>query len=974
MHDATPHESFELLRERSLPSLRVHVAEYRHRRTGAEHLHIARDSEENVFLVALRTVPRDSSGVAHILEHTALCGSRRFPVHDPFFMMLRRSLSTFMNALTASDWTAYPFSTLNRKDFDNLLQVYLDAVFFPQLHPLDFAQEGHRLEFAERDDPDSPLQCKGVVYNEMKGAMSAPGEQLYQHVTEHLFPTATYHHNSGGDPASIPSLRHEQLLAFHRRHYHPSNAIFATCGDMPAREQQQRFESLALDAFPQAADVAVIADERRYAQPQRVAVRYPAPDGGMSAKTHIVLSWLLGKSADLQSQLHAQLLSQLLLDNSASPLRHALETTALGSAMSPMSGLEDGCREMFFACGIEGSEPERADALEDLALGVIERVAQDGVPDEDIQASLHQIELEQREIGGDHYPYGLQLIMNCLGAAVHRGDPIAHLDKDSALAQLRADTEDAGFVPGLARRLLLENPHRLRLSMAPDARMAERQRADETQRLAQLQKTLDPQRQQEIVELAKALHERQQAEDDPDLLPRLTLEDIPGQRPDPSARRDADGQTPTHRYAQGTNGLVYQHMVFELPALDDEEIALLPLYTRVLTELGCAGQDYLQTQKRQALHCGHLGCGYALVDAIDDIQRVSARLVVQGNALARNVDALDALLYDSVRGARFDELDRLRELVAQMRARADHGVTNRGHRLAVMAAERQMSPAAHWRHRSGGLPGIRALRALDDRLDEPARRAELAAALSALHLKITDAPPRALLIGEDETLAPWDGALRARWRRDEPAADRQPFGLEPVRAVGRQVWQTETAVNFCARSWPTVPATHADAPALSVLGQFLRNGYLHPAIREQGGAYGSGAVQHNAAAAFTCFSYRDPRLLETLAVFDSAPAWVLDQPHADHQVDEAILGAIGALDKPASPAGEASQHFYNELDGRDAPARLRWRNGVLNTRLADLRRVAERYLTAVDGASGAVLTGKDSAPDGACRDWERETL
>ena len=973
MPDLAPHDTFEIVRERALPSLGAHVAEYRHRRTGAEHLHISRDSDENVFLVALRTVPRDSTGVAHILEHTALCGSRRFPVRDPFFMMLRRSLNTFMNAITASDWTAYPFSTLNRKDFDNLLAVYLDAVFFPRLDRLDFAQEGHRLEFAERDDSDSPLRYEGVVYNEMKGAMSAPGAQLYQRLTERLFPTTTYHHNSGGDPARIPSLRHEQLVAFHRRHYHPSNAIFATCGDVPARERQRRFEELALGAFAAPAGAATIPDERRYAQPKRVLARYPAPDGAeASAKTHIVLCWLLGKSADLEGQLHAQLFSNLLLDNSASPMRHALETTELGSAISPLSGLEDSCREMFFACGIEGSEPEHADALESLALEVLERVAADGVPDEDIQAILHQIELEQREVGGDHYPYGLQLIMNCLGAAVHRGDAIAQLDKDAALDQLRARTRDPDFVPGMARQLL-ENPHRLRLTMAPDPRLSERSRKAEARRLERVRAALDEQGKRKIVELAQALRRRQLAPDDPDILPRLTLEDIPDQRPDPRARIDARDQLIAHSYAQGTNGLVYQHMVVELPALSDDELALLAIYTQALTEVGCAGADYLKTQKRQALHCGHVSCSHHLAAAVDDVQRVSARLVLQGNALRRNADALDALLHDSLRAPRFDELPRLRELVAHMRARADHGITDRGHRLAMTAAASGMSPLARWRHRVGGLLGIRALRRLDDSLDDPARRAELAECLSSLHQKILSAPLRALLIGEAKALAPWRATMRARWRRESPP-EQLPFRCEPVRGVARQYWQTETTVNFCARSWPSVPAAHADAPALSVLAQFLRNGYLHPKVREQGGAYGAGAIQNGATAAFTCFSYRDPRLLETLDAFDHAAKWTLGHPHDQRDVDEAILGVVGALDRPASPAGEASRHFYDQLNGHDAELRSRFRDGVLGTRLADLRRVAERYLASTERASAATLTGHDSAPAGECEDWERESL
>ncbi len=338
------------------------------------HYHLAAPYSENVFLVALRTVPLDSTGVAHILEHTALCGSEQFPVRDPFFLMLRRSLNTFMNAFTSSDWTAYPFASQNRKDFDNLLEVYLDAVFFSRLDPLDFAQEGHRIEFAKAGNPNSELVYKGVVFNEMKGAMSSVEQALWHTLCKYLYPTTTYHYNSGGDPEHIPDLTYEQLKAFYHSHYHPSNAIFMTFGDIPAIQHQGVFEKAPCAistncAHPGAARTAP-------ARPLRVQDVTPTTRTTPRHKTHIVIGWLLGESADLKQLLEAQLLSSVLLDNSASPLQHALETTDLGRAPSPLCGLEDSMRELVFCCGIEGSEAEHADALEAMVLEVIEQVAE----------------------------------------------------------------------------------------------------------------------------------------------------------------------------------------------------------------------------------------------------------------------------------------------------------------------------------------------------------------------------------------------------------------------------------------------------------------------------------------------------------------------------------------------------------------------------------------------------------------------
>ena len=313
--------AFELLREQDIPSLKVRYQEYRHRVTGAQHIHLAADNKENVFLVALRTVPMDSTGVAHILEHTALCGSEKYPVRDPFFMMIRRSLNTFMNAFTSSDWTAYPFASQNKKDFNNLLSVYLDSVFFARLDPLDFAQEGHRLEFADPADTGSELTYKGVVFNEMKGAMSSINSTLWQTMTQHLYPTSTYHFNSGGEPADIPDLSYEQFKAFYETNYHPSNAIFITYGDIPAAEHQASFEENALSRFKKLDCHIAVENEQRYTQPQYFEAVYAADDQEpLEDNTHIVVSWLLGESTDLEATMQARLLSSVLFDNSGSPL------------------------------------------------------------------------------------------------------------------------------------------------------------------------------------------------------------------------------------------------------------------------------------------------------------------------------------------------------------------------------------------------------------------------------------------------------------------------------------------------------------------------------------------------------------------------------------------------------------------------------------------------------------------------------
>ena len=956
-----PHPAFSFRRANHIASLNVSVEEYEHRGTGALHYHLGNGNPENVFLVALRTAPRDSTGVAHILEHTSLCGSAKFPVRDPFFMMTRRSLNTFMNAFTSSDWTAYPFASKNRKDFNNLLHVYMDAVFFPNLDELDFAQEGHRLEFETTEDPDSELVIKGVVYNEMKGAMSSPVSVLWHTMCRHLFPETTYHFNSGGDPGEIPKLGYRQLLDFHRHHYHPGNSVFMTFGDIPASEHQASFEALALEKFGQLERAIDIPDEARLAAPVRVEERYHTEDGDLDRKTHVVLGWLLGRSNDLEQQFRAQLLASVLLDNSASPLLRALESSELGAAPSPLCGLESSHREMSFMAGLEGCGGDATEAVEKLVLDVLENAARDGVPIEQVEAALHQLELDQREVTGGSTPYGLQLILAGLPAAIHRGDPVEMLDLDPVLEGLRQQIRDPQFIPGLVRELLLDNPHRVTLTLRPDPELAARKSAAENRRLAGIRAKLDKEELDAIIEQSRRLQERQMLEDDPEVLPRVGLDDVPARISEPQRRdlRLAGGDGVSY-FAQGANGLAYQQIVFRLPKLDDELLDCLQLYAACLGELGVGARDYAEVQTWQSRICGGVGGFSSIRPPPGDVQSNQAWFSVSSKCLVENHRALSGLLRATVEELRFDEDGRVKDLLEQIQARKENSITSQGHSLAMNLASSGMSPGARLSHRTGGLESIRRLRELTRSLSEADARAALLARFAALHRRIVGSERQFLLIAEGEHESRLLDDLESVWAGAPASAAAAPFALPPVRERVCQAWTTATTVNFCAKAWPTAPAGHEDSPVLHVLARFINNGYLHRAVREQGGAYGSGASQHSDAAVFRCFSYRDPRLTETLADFDRSLDWVLHGKHADRQLEEAILGVIAAMDKPSSPAGEAKIAFYNHLFGRSLEQRLEFRKRVLATTTEDLKTVTERYLQP-ETASHGIITSRDSA-------------
>ncbi|MCP5144355.1 MAG: insulinase family protein [Gammaproteobacteria bacterium] len=948
---ATAYSHFDLQREHYIDSLQVTFQSFLHGATGARHIHLAAADDNNAFMVAFPTVPQDSTGVAHILEHTALCGSQRFPVRDPFFMMLRRSLNSFMNAFTSSDSTAYPFASPNDKDFDNLLRVYLDAVFFPLLHKLDFAQEGHRTE-VETDASQQRLVYKGVVFNEMKGAMSSPGAQLWQHLQSGLFPTTTYHYNSGGEPAEIVTLRHEDLKRFHASHYHPTHAVFFTYGDRPAAEHQQRIQELALKDFRRDERSWQVPDERRYLAPVTFDHTYAIDDDDLTEKTHIVWGWLGGRSLDIDEVLDGHMLAGILLDNSASPLLAYLESCPLAAAPSELCGLEDGMREMVFCCGVEGSEPEHADRIEQDILAVLGEVAGNGVDHDIIEALIDRMEMSQRDITGHHFPYGLQLLSRMLTPAMHRGDPLTFVEIEPALQRLRERAGHPDYVATLVRSYLLDNPHRVRIVMRPSTTVAQARLDAER---AQLDDRLQQLAQDEIAALESAaaeLAERQARVDDVSVLPDLTLEDVPASSTHPSYYiRQLEGRRATC-YARGTNGIAYRQLVVPFPEFSTAQVPLLPLFADYLTELGDDKRDYRQAQLARAA-AGNFNARLSLRPMVDDPTALQGYLVIAGKTLRRKYQRMADELARLFESTRFDEYEHLLELLAQSRADAENGITDRGHVIAMQAAGARLSASALLDHQWSGADHIRQLRTLVKQTRSGTGVAAVGAELTALANQMRARESEWLLIGEQQFL---DSLPADAGDTSELSANQQePWLLRPDCAMGdyASALTTNTEVSFCSSAYRAVTDNDPSAPALAVLARYLTNGFLHQSIREQGGAYGGGASYNADSGLFYFYSYRDPRTLNTFEDFARAGAWLLE--HRDgKQLEEAILGVIRDIDQPLTPASGAVKDYFGRRHGRDASFVDAYRARTLQTTMDDIVVATERFLLKAQPARAVV--------------------
>lgn len=954
------HTSFELLSTKNIDALGIEVMTCRHLSTGALHYHLACDNSENAFMIGFATQPMTSRGEAHILEHVVLCGSEKYPVRDPFFSMIKRSLNTFMNAMTASDWTVYPFASQNKKDFFNLLSVYTDAVFFPNIHELDFAQEGIRVEL---DDSDKP-SYHGIVFNEMKGAMSGEIDQLYYALAPHVFPTTTYHYNSGGDPACIPDLSYDDLVRFHQAHYHPSNAIIMSFGDIDIAEIQERLHEDALVRFddiekPKLGKKFHSVTEQSLSKPIQVADTYSS-DVVDEKMTHQVLAWLLPSITDPKLRLSLRLMEGVLVEHSGSPLRAFLESHPLGTSPSPLLGLDDSHYQMVFYAGLRGSEAKYADEVEESILQLLTKIVQEPMEQKVIDTVLHQIEIDQRHIGGDSMPYGLTLMLEAFSTAIHGGDPLDVWQIEENLAWLKQQASQTGWVQSLIKTYLIDNLHRVRLTLTPDATKAQKLIADEQVRLSQLQANLSDEEKANIRQKTQDLQVRQAQQDDVSILPKVGLEDIPSQvsfiypAGSPSLPKS---QTPVHLYHAGTNGLYYYQLITKInDNVADQILAnpLLPLYLTLVSEVGTKNYDARQFQAVQAEHSSGVTARISQRTDLQDKDKMSSYFVVATRALNRKHEAID-LIHEVLSHTIFSETDRIREILQQKQSSWQSRLAGAGHAYAMQTASRNFSRYAAIEYAFSGLPALSCLKEfLTQGNQDDSIWQILSERLLALHQLLASLPKQVLLVCEpkvsEHLLQKIDDSLECFECVDVPNSQTKSLIFDDLSNTYQNstqddiAWLISTNVYHNAAAYSAVTAGKNDAAALMVLAPFLRNGYLHSAIREKGGAYGGGASFDANAAAFRFFSYRDPNCAETFEHFQKSIDWLLDNEHEQEQLTEAILGIIAGMDKPGSPAGEAVKCCFAELNLRSRDWQQQMRSKILSVSIDDLKRVAKTYL------------------------------
>ena len=1049
---ATARTSFECRSRARIPALDAELTQSIHRPTGARHLHLDLPVEDSAFLMGFLTPAPDSSGLAHVLEHLVMCGSERYPCRRAFFAMLGRTLSTTMNAMTTEDCTAYHFATRSLVDYENLLSVYLDAAFFPCLDRLDFAQEGCRVELdAVGEEGEAPVR-RGVVLNEMRGLMNEPGQQLQQALNRCLFPSTPYRFNAGGDPWEIPALDYETLNAYHRRHYHPGNAVFLSAGSLRPEWLQARLHELVLARFPRrvpgAAPRPVSLEIPPLEGPARSVVRFPVvcaagtpnrapagvagrgPDAPASAGDRepagasVALAWRLGETSDPAAVIRAELLARCLLEQGDAPLRRALEASGGPAAALASNGVQVTRRRIVFQCGVHGCDPDLAGEIEARALAAIDGAARDGLDEGQVDGALARIERELRERHDPRYPFPLKLLTRILPAALYGGVPASALDTTAALAALRAETRTRADTAALVRRCLRDNPERVSVTAIPDPAAARRLDADDRARLTREYGPSRPQARQRVIERSRALRRRQGSSAGESSLPRLGLDAVGPARPRPelialpaghlpaafrrvpiveprTERNEEAADGPPVRVSHGpTGGLVYACLAVEVSGFEPDRLDDVGLLGEILTESahGRLGAD--ETRARIARVCDHLSVEPLLLaraapgSGASGTAAPRAVLLLSARARACDETALLEVLADAYLDARFDQ--GAREVAARARVRREPELVRNGHLHAERIAAACLDPWAAVAERWQGPSALAVLAAAAEGGDDSAPLEER---LRSVHRALVSAPYGLHIVrgresrsgGDSDRIGPGPPSETSLTTKPAaPDASNLPAATDPqgqetavprgaaaprgaagnASAVG--AWIVEGPVNYCARVFPAVTADHPDAGPLSVLAAFLGGDLLQRAIRERGGAYGAGARYCDRTATLRMFSYRDPRLPETLQDFDLAIEALRRQPPEGRKLEEAILRAVREIDRPRAFQIAARERYLDELQGRGGEGVLPLRASVLRTDSGRLRDVAGRYLRAATGRTGVLAgTGRERDLDRLGIPWRR---
>ena len=927
---------FRLLKQQTVPEIDAKGYAFVHEKSGARLFFLENDDDNKVFSISFRTTPADDTGVAHIVEHSVLCGSRKYPLKEPFVELVKGSMNTFLNAMTFPDKTMYPVASRNDKDFQNLMDVYLDAVFYPVMKetPEIFQQEGWHYEI---ESAAEPLRYSGVVYNEMKGALSSPDDVLENKVMLSLYPDTTYGFESGGDPDAIPTLTYEGFCAFHSRYYHPSNSYIYLYGALDIEEKLAYLDREYLSSFDRIEPHSEIALQKPFGEMVRQEAAYSISEGEKeSEKTFLALSWLVGEADDAEAMLALDILQHALLQTEAAPLKKALMDAKIGKDVS--SSFEDALRQPYMSLIVTGSEAERADELCSLTEKELRRLVDDGIDKTLLEASINRLEFKVREADFGTSPKGLVYNIKIMNSWLYDADPALYLYYEELFQRMREGLKGRYFEEVLEKRLL-KNTHRSLVVLKPSKTLsAERDKAL-AEALEKKKQSFTSEEIEGIVEMNKRLKERQESPETPEALatiPLLALSDI---------RREVEKLPLVEREIEGcktlfsdvfTNKIAYINLWFDAQGVPQEHIPYLYLLTGLLDAVDTESHTYAELSNISNLHTGGISYENSAIARTGESDSCLPLFRVRARAFVRKLPELFSFLAEVLTESKFTDKKRLEELCGQCRAVLEARVMSASQRSMAARIASYLSPAGAYNEQAM-LSFYSFVADITDHFDE--RFEELSRTLtSLLPLVFTQG---GLTIGvtlsEDEYGAFAEEAQKFCRRLPQEKAKPQRYSFD-VRAKNEGILSS-SRVQYVGKAANFLRLGFSYTGSMDVLETILRYDYFWTKIRVQGGAYGA-FTQISRVGTLFFSSYRDPNLKETLDVFDKTSDYLASFDVSDREMVKFIIGTISTLDVPLTPqlkGSVAQDRFFRQLTDAD---RQKTRDEILATCQEDIRALA----------------------------------
>jgi Zn-dependent M16 (insulinase) family peptidase len=954
-------KTFHLVRAETIPELNSVAKLYVHKRTGARLLSVSNDDENKVFSINFRTTPKDSTGVAHILEHSVLAGSEKYPVKEPFVELLKGSLATFVNAMTFPDKTCYPVASQNLQDFYNLIDVYMDAVLHPLLEKETWMQEGWHYEI---NVPDEPLTYKGVVFNEMKGAYSSPESLLATHAIRSLFPKHTYSMDTGGDPRQIPDLTYENFRAFWETYYHPSNAFIYFYGN---DDPEKRLELMAgyLKPYKRKKVKSIVPLAKPFKRLKRLERSYDAgSDKDIDNKHYLVVNWKLPETSGAVLNYSLRILGHILLGTPASPLKKVLLDSGLGEDLAGV-GMASHLRQLVFSVGLKGTRRRHAKKIEKLILDTLESLARDGIDPDMIAASMNTVEFHLRENNTGSYPRGIALMQRVLTTWIHDEDPFKLLGFESPINEIKSSlVVNPRYFEQLIQTHLLDNTHRTILRLSPDPELGRRTADEEKERLAKIRASLGESEIANLVENTKRLKLRQETPDSSEALealPVLKREDLDKQNKSIPIEVFELQDSKVLYHDLFTNGIVYLDLGFDLHTLPKELLPLTEIFGRALLEMGTDTQDYVKFSQRIGKSTGGIYTDAVGTTAFGSGESV-LKLFMRGKATLSQAGELLNILKDALLKANFGDRERFRQMVLEEKAGMEAGLVPGGARFLNTRLRAQFDESGWANDQMKGIAYLFALRELANDIDKNWK-----SVLKKLETM------RDLLINRETLLC--NVTLDAEnWKNVQPQLEAFLAGLPckesrrfsfDIQASPRKEGLTIPAqVNYVGKGANLYDFGHQLDGSAQVITGYLRLTHLWEKIRVQGGAYGAYAVFDDRSGVLTFISYRDPNIRATLESFDSAGAFLkgLDSSRlSENELTKAIIAAIGDLDAYQLPDAKGYTSMMRYLTNRTEEMRQKIREEVLSTDGEDfiafgevLEKVTQSNAVAVLGSQNAI--------------------